>query len=158
MNRGYKGEVNINAIKNVLEKQNVQFRKRMHTNLELQDLSKQKDEIDKKQLYQMELEKKKLRKKQKELEALKNRSVLEKKMDGVMLNKNGFDRLIEKELLLEKETIIDKVQNEEISSLARMRTMFADFKDDMDVRNDLKMDNSAVDAFTNRIFDTEMED
>ncbi len=123
--KGYKGEVDVGAIKNVLEMQNIKFRKRNKNNIDINELTRQKEEMDRKAYLEEQLKKGKTIVPKVE----KLQTELEKKMESVMMNKIGFDRLIEKELLAEKEAIINKVNNEEISSLARMRTMFADLKD-----------------------------
>lgn len=105
--KGAGGDVDVSTIKNVLSSRHSQMKKGLN-NLDLREL-RQKESLDKKELYQLELQKKALLKKQKKIEAQKKKSELEKKMDLVMMNRQGFDRLMEKEMLLEKEGIIDRV-------------------------------------------------
>ena len=45
-------------------------------------------------------------------------------MEVVKLTRSGLERLLDKELMENKERITEAVQNEEVSSLARMKTMF----------------------------------
>jgi hypothetical protein len=52
---------------------------------------------------------------------------MEKKIDSVGVSKMGFERLLEKELLEEKDHIVSLVQAEKQSHLNRMKGMFKEY-------------------------------
>ena len=52
------------------------------------------------------------------------------------MDKQGFERILQKEILKVKEGIINQVQGEQVSSLSKMKSMFKDIKNDLGIVNE----------------------